>query len=494
MSTSILRIASSIALAAAETHCDSSELVAAEAALGSALLQREATAELSGADLREDAEDFLLGDAALGAMATAREEDTVEQADSGEQEDSVEQEASLEQAEAVEQDAGSTITVVGTFLFGLDGKDDDEFKYVRNFNGKGGSEITGKHQRPDGTTGSIVFDTDGTGIVGNTYQTKCASGLTATWKVQNIGNSEDEGNFKLTIRVLSARIEATCLLAKGGISGRFVSKGTYRGKPLFCRDDGQMIIRYGSTDGGWDWCGKAVNCEVKDLCSGRHGRSGYSGNKNGLPAMGNVFRWGGAKTTLSVTACPEAGPTPTPAPTPQPRSTPTQSPSGGADSAEANEWLSKTNAKRAQHGACAVTWNTVLADDMLKYLKTLKSMKHDNVYKLKPPHGPCGENLAWASNGASLDMAINGWYDEVNDCANPITTDGCKRAKPGKMVGHFTSMVWKGAGEMGCAKYKTFAGCRYMETNATGLSSKTPNMGGHYVRNVGAKGTTATKC
>lgn len=162
--------------------------------------------------------------------------------------------------------------------------------------------------------------------------------------------------------------------------------------------------------------------------------------------------------------------------------------------ADVAEWLNLINSKRAFHGACPMTWNSVLAADMLSYLKTLTSLHHDDVYHLTPPHGPCGENLAWASDGESPQTAVEGWYNEVHDCAHPISQDGCLEPTPGKMVGHFTALVWKGAREVGCAIYNTYAGCRFMEHDAIGLSGNTPNMHGEYVNNVGELHTTPTGC
>merc|ERR1711865_967874 len=76
-------------------------------------------------------------------------------------------------------------------------------------------------------------------------------------------------------------------------------RGTYNHKPLLCREDGKMIIRYGSTDSEWDWC-NAVACRSDRHCSGdqhcgNNNRQAYSRrsgrSNNNLPAIGGVFRW-----------------------------------------------------------------------------------------------------------------------------------------------------------------------------------------------------------
>jgi len=193
------------------------------------------------------------------------------------------------------------------------------------------------------------------------------------------------------------------------------------------------------------------------------------------------------------------GPAP-PAPAPPAPAPPAPAAGDAGNKAPSNsDWLSALNAKRADHGACALSWNNVLADDILAYMKTLESLVHDQTYDLPPPHGPCGENLAWASDGATMEMAVDGWYSEVNNCAKSISEDGCEEGAENpdgskQMTGHFTAMSWKGAREVGCAIFENFAGCRFMEKGATDKTGNTPNMGGFYVQNVGNKGESASGC
>lgn len=102
-----------------------------------------------------------------------------------------------------------------------------------------------------------------------------------------------------------------CFVAGGAIKGTFRHRGTHNKKPLLCRDDGTMVIRYGSTDKGWDWC-DARGCQVNHRCTGKWNRYGYSGNSRDLPKTGNVYRWGSSKVTLSKCPPPPAKPTPEP--------------------------------------------------------------------------------------------------------------------------------------------------------------------------------------
>ena len=44
--------------------------------------------------------------------------------------------------------------------------------------------------------------------------------------------------------------------------------------------------------------------------------------------------------------------------------------------------------------------------------------------------------------------AVDAWYNEVDDCD---ALPGCENPKTaGKMVGHFTAMIWKGATHFAC--------------------------------------------
>ena len=158
------------------------------------------------------------------------------------------------------------------------------------------------------------------------------------------------------------------------------------------------------------------------------------------------------------------------------------------------EWTSLVNAKRANHGACPLEWAAPLADGIKTWVDGLTSLHHADSYHIPPPGGPCGENLAWASNGVTASQAVDMWYNEVNDCATP--PPGCQTPQPGKMTGHFTAMVWKGATTMGCAISNdgNYAGCRWKAGDS--LSADTPNMAmpGLYEANVGATGEQASGC
>lgn len=146
-----------------------------------------------------------------------------------------------------------------------------------------------------------------------------------------------------------------------------------------------------------------------------------------------------------------------------------------------------------------------MEEDVRAWLKTLEPgpghLEHcyepDGTpcgYVENPPHGPCGENLAWQMPAApaeeTIPKSVEGWYSEVNNCAKSIAEDGCQAGNG--PTGHFTAMSWKGVSEVGCAVVGEYSGCRFVEANVQQLSCNTPNMGGCYTSMVGEKGEQAS--
>ena len=71
-----------------------------------------------------------------------------------------------------------------------------------------------------------------------------------------------------------------------------------------------------------------------------------------------------------------------------------------------------------------------------------------------------GENLAWHSNhsqSADTTWATDAWYNEVVDYN--FATGSAN--SPGKVVGHFTQVVWKNSTKLGCAVAGGNVCCRY---------------------------------
>lgn len=121
-------------------------------------------------------------------------------------------------------------------------------------------------------------------------------------------------------------------------------------------------------------------------------------------------------------------------------------------------------------------------------------MTHSKSYNVEPPAGPAAENLAM--NMPTRDPAgmVAAWYNEIKDCG-PFP--GCATGAQG-VVGHFTTMIWKGAKELGCATVpqggEWYYICRYKAGDK--LSSDTPNMNfpQGYSANVPAKTRSEAEC
>jgi len=160
--------------------------------------------------------------------------------------------------------------------------------------------------------------------------------------------------------------------------------------------------------------------------------------------------------------------------------------------------LNLHNKYRCMHGAGKVTWSNGLASGARAWIWYKHFMEHDDTYNLPPPFGPAGENLAWNSHRVDIKQALNGWYTECNVCFSGNCkkfSDGCSSGRSAEhVVGHFTSMVWKGVKRVGCSlnKYKTVLSCRYWGGNKNNDNS--PNTRGYYAKHVKKKEKTAAQC
>merc|ERR1719401_1654494 len=154
-------------------------------------------------------------------------------------------------------------------------------------------------------------------------------------------------------------------------------------------------------------------------------------------------------------------------------------------------FITMHNLYRCMHGVEPLTWSDAMTADAERYIRGMTTMEHSDSYNIRPPAGPAGENLAWSSGFLAAGSAVTMWYEEVNDCAtgDPESfTDGCARGKPGRAVGHFTAMIWKGAKELGCAFSNsdgpTVIICRYKAGDQLDLSTPNMNKPDNYPPNV----------
>mmetsp|Transcript_3779 Transcript_3779/g.8633 ORF Transcript_3779/g.8633 Transcript_3779/m.8633 type:complete len:338 (-) Transcript_3779:1408-2421(-) len=145
-------------------------------------------------------------------------------------------------------------------------------------------------------------------------------------------------------------------------------------------------------------------------------------------------------------------------------------------------WTVAHNKYRCLHGGPYLTWNQWVADSAQEWSNKLKSKEvsgHSKSYKLEPPQGPAGENLAWGYGNAEL--ATHGWYKEYDMWLN-TSQDSFSSG-----TGHFTAMVWKGVRQLGCGTAERTYTCRYKARDQTG--GDTPNMGGNFATQVPQRGS-----
>ncbi|WVN87763.1 uncharacterized protein L203_102958 [Cryptococcus depauperatus CBS 7841] len=95
-------------------------------------------------------------------------------------------------------------------------------------------------------------------------------------------------------------------------------------------------------------------------------------------------------------------------------------------------WVDAHNAARAKYGAPAVVWDEQLA-----------AVAKEHAYLCNHAHTKAAENLQWGSGFGTPQGAVDGWMEEASlyDWNNPGYSDE---------VGHFTQVVWKDTGRIGC--------------------------------------------
>jgi len=134
-------------------------------------------------------------------------------------------------------------------------------------------------------------------------------------------------------------------------------------------------------------------------------------------------------------------------------------------------WVEDHNYYRCLHGADPIVWDSNLADKAQAWVNELAkangALTHSQCYYTWPysgenlSKGPTGQgNFQCNGQRRHYDQhcALYSWYKEYGaawDCVGDWTT-----AKFGD-VGHFTAMVWKGIGRVGCASNGDYYGCEY---------------------------------
>jgi uncharacterized protein YkwD len=100
---------------------------------------------------------------------------------------------------------------------------------------------------------------------------------------------------------------------------------------------------------------------------------------------------------------------------------------------DSQSMLDAHNKFRSKHGVSEYSWSDELASF---------AFDHASTCVFEHTGGKFGENLAAGFPG--IEESINGWYDEIDeyDFNNPGFSE---------RTGHFTQVVWKGSGSVGCA-------------------------------------------
>lgn len=139
-------------------------------------------------------------------------------------------------------------------------------------------------------------------------------------------------------------------------------------------------------------------------------------------------------------------------------------PKGG--DGNARQWIDAHNKYRCMHNVPALVWEPSVkeaADCMQAHKNGVLEHSDDTRYG-GYIHG---ENLGYSIGGAFTPYHVTTrWYDEVQHCR---WGSGCKEGTPGEQIGHFTSMMWRGAASVGCGtgyqeKPTTYCQYRPMKT------------------------------
>jgi hypothetical protein len=146
---------------------------------------------------------------------------------------------------------------------------------------------------------------------------------------------------------------------------------------------------------------------------------------------------------------------------------PTTSPCDAAPTAEMKLLCTEHNRVRANHCVPALTWSKTQATNA--QTSADRCPNDHNRAELKAQNE--NENLYNGSGSANFtgpQAAFNFWYGEKKDYHfdNPVLVFDAKENK-GPVNGHFTQVVWKGTGNIGCAvkvcTNGTYYSCRYQQ-------------------------------
>jgi hypothetical protein len=139
---------------------------------------------------------------------------------------------------------------------------------------------------------------------------------------------------------------------------------------------------------------------------------------------------------------------------------------GTAARADFNErLLAAQNAERAAVGVPALTWNDALAAEARVWANRLASTGRFEHSPDAPGKEPEGENL-WAGTPRvySPEAMVGLWASEKK-VYRPGIFPNNSRSGDVEDVGHYTQLIWRSSGEVGCAtavgRNEEYLVCRY---------------------------------
>ena len=127
--------------------------------------------------------------------------------------------------------------------------------------------------------------------------------------------------------------------------------------------------------------------------------------------------------------------------------------------------LAAQNRERAAIGVAPLAWNDKLAADARMWANELATTGRFEHSPDEPGVEPQGENL-WAGTprAYSPEAMVGLWAAEKKDY-RPGVFPNNSRSGDVENVGHYTQMIWRESGQVGCAtavgRYEEFLVCRY---------------------------------
>ncbi|KAB2636100.1 pathogenesis-related leaf protein 4-like [Pyrus ussuriensis x Pyrus communis] len=119
-----------------------------------------------------------------------------------------------------------------------------------------------------------------------------------------------------------------------------------------------------------------------------------------------------------------------------------------------DDYVKAHNAARVEVGVVLMEWDEGLAESAKNYA----NKQATGGCELKHSGTGLGENIAVSPDGdLSAAMAVEGWVREKADY--DYSTNACA---PGKQCGHYTQVVWRDSGLVGCGKAECADGSSYV--------------------------------